>query len=65
MEELEAAKKTLIWDMLDAADWAAEVMRLTGATKNNNMDKAETNAYLMKRIGDLEQANRDNELETI
>ncbi len=71
LEELEAAKKTPIWDMLDTTDWAVEVMNLTGTTKKTSMDKhtianlAETNVYLTKRIGELEHTNGDIETETI
>src|SRR5260370_5165602 len=71
LEELEAAKKTPIWDMLDTADWVVEVINLTGTTEKTSMDKctianlAETNAYLTKRIVELECTNGGIETETI
>src|SRR5258708_2160818 len=70
LEELEAAKKTPIWDMLDAADWAVEVINLTGATEKTSMDKctianlADTNVYLTKTIVKLTCTNRHIETPT-
>ena len=60
LDELASAKGTLIWDKLDAANWARYMMNITNATRKDSMDKqtinnlVETNAYLTKRIVELE-----------
>ena len=71
LEELMIAKETHIWPKLGAADWATYVTKLIGGTGEANMDKhiinnlAETNAYLTKRVIELERENMDITPETI
>ncbi len=63
LNELSEAKGSPIWDRLDATGWARCTSELTGATREDSRDKhiisnlAETNAYLTKRIIELECTN--------
>ncbi len=69
LDELASAKGTLIWDKLDAANWARYMMNITNATRKDSMDKqtinnlVETNAYLTKRIVELEHTTSNIEPE--
>src|SRR5258708_10610714 len=71
LEELMIAKETHIWPKLGATDWATYVMKLIGGTREANMDKpiinnlVETNAYVTKRVIELEGENMDITPETI
>ena len=71
LEELMIAKETHIWPKLGATDWATYVMKLIGGTREANMDKpiinnlVETNAYLTKRIVELEWKDMNIEPEMI
>src|SRR5260221_14789613 len=65
LEELTTAKATQIQPKLDAANWAACFTKLTGGPIEDSMDKhiianlAETNAYLTKRVIELELKDMD------
>src|SRR5258708_22703211 len=71
LEELTTAKATQIWPKLDAANWATCFTKLTGGPIEDSMDKhiitnlAETNAYLTKRVIELELKDMDFTPETI
>src|SRR5258708_37294987 len=69
LDELASAKGTPIWHNLDVVNWARCMMNITNPTGNASMDKqtinnlVETNAYLTKRIVELEHTTSNIEPE--